>query len=367
MRIITMICWIVSAFVLVGVAVWFLTGTMFGIRSEKWDNEGWGLKMLSNINIGGWEILTGPYESAGTYTQEAAGIDSLKIDWISGEVTVKPYDGDDFKITEFAQRTLGANEKLRISVSGGMLTIKFIESGRVLRMPQKKLEVLVPRSLSENLNELNVDNTSGGVIVESITAETIRANSMSGGIQIDNTDSTVLDVDSTSGSLTLKSAYARDMKLNSMSGGVRVSGSTAKNLNCDTVSGRINVSGVFDSSKLSSMSGGITFDNASPESTLNANSTSGSLELSGSFIKVDAESMSGSVTIKSSIVPGFVAANTTSGRITVAIPDEGEISVYHSTVSGRFSSDIPIRVQGRGAQFELSSMSGSIKIIRNSD
>ena len=358
MRIITIVCWLITALVLVGLAVWFLTGTMFGIGSGRW-NSNW----YSGINIEGWELLSGPYNVVGEYSYGVAGVDSLNIDWIAGDVTVKPYDGNDFRITEFAQRELRENERLFVSMSGGTLTVKYIERSISVRMPQKKVEVLIPRTLSENLNRLDVDSVSGAIFIESISADTLNANSMSGSISTSSSTARSLDLNSTSGSLTVESVRADSMKLDSMSGSIHISGSTAKTLDCGTTSGSINVSGAFDSVKLNSMSGRLTLDNSAPASAVTADSTSGSLELSGSFDRASVDSMSGSVEIRSSIVPGSLKVDTVSGRITVAIPNEGTITVNHSSVSGSFSSDIPIVIQKSGANLTLSTMSGGTSII----
>jgi hypothetical protein len=45
------------------------------------------------------------------------------------------------------------------------------------------------------------------------------------------------------------------------------------------------------------------------------------------------------------------------------VPNRGEITVNHSSISGRFSSDIPVIMQSRNAQFNFSSVSGSTRIL----
>ena len=86
------------------------------------------------------------------------------------------------------------------------------------------------------------------------------------------------------------------------------------------------------------------------------------INASGAFERVKLNSLSGSISISSGSVPSSLKANTTSGSITIAIPDEGGVTVSHSSMSGRFSSDIPVVMQNRDAQFELSSLSGNVRI-----
>ena len=106
-------------------------------------------------------------------------------------------------------------------------------------------------------------------------------------------------------------------------------------------------------------------DNTASASTVDVESASGSLDMSGAFDTVKVETMSGDVLIDSKIVPGSLKAETVSGSITIKVPNEGSITVHHSSISGRFSSDIPVITQNSGAQFEISTVSGSCKIINN--
>ena len=358
MKIVTIACWTVTALVIIGLAAWFLTGTLFGIRTNRW-NTNWSF----GLNVGGWETLTGPFELVGAYSVGVDGLDSLNVDWIAGQVTVKPHDGNEIQIKEYAQRELNDNENLVFSTSGSMLTIRYHEPGVVGRVPQKRLEVLIPRPLCEAFGRLTVDSVSGGVAVSDINADVFETKSTSGSIEHSNITSRTFNIDSTSGSITLSSVNSGDMRINSLSGSIRVYDSDAKSLVCDSTSGSINISGDFNSSKIKSLSGRITLDNSASRSALNLESTSGSLEISGSFENVSTKSLSGSVSIRSTVVPASLNVDTTSGSITIAVPNEGEISVHHSSTSGKLSSDIPIIIQNRDARFELSSLSGSAKIL----
>lgn len=112
------------------------------------------------------------------------------------------------------------------------------------------------------------------------------------------------------------------------------------------------------------MSGDITFEGAAEGSKFDGKTTSGRLNTSGSFDSVKAESMSGNITIMSLLMPSKITAKATSGSITLTVPDgESEISVRYSTTSGRFSSDIPAMIQSKDARFDLSTMSGDIRIL----
>jgi DUF4097 and DUF4098 domain-containing protein YvlB len=317
MRIITVICWIIAALALAGLAFWFLTGTVFGIGR---------IGVFTGLSIGsGWDNVSGSFEVAGTYNVKTDNVDSVHIDWVSGEVVFKPYDGNEIKITEFAKRELRDDERLNYSVSGDTLTIKYIERDfSLLNMTTKKLEVLVPSALGGSLDRLTVDATSASVRVDGIKAAEVKIDAVSGSLHISNIASKTFKAETTSGSITLSSVDTEDMNLSSISGAFDLSDVKAKTIKCD--------------------------------------STSGSQDLSGSFDSADLESISGRVSITSAVVPASIKAHTTSGSINIRIPDEGPISVNHSSVSGRLTSDIPIITNGSSAQFHLSTVSGGVKI-----
>jgi len=362
MRIITIICWLVAAGALVGLAIWFLTGTVFGIRSDRIDGSGWSPRWSVGFNIGGWETLTGPYEVAGEYNVSTAGVSSVKVDWIAGNINVTPYDGADVKITEYAQRQLQDSEKLYISTSGNTLTIRFRERSFSGNMPQKKLDVLIPRSLCENMNDFLVDSASSGIYVEGVGAATFRIDSISGSVNVLNIRSGNFKANSSSGSITVASIRADDMKIESISGSVHVTASSAKTIDGDTTSGSVSIEGAYDDVKLNSISGRMTLDNSSPLAELKAETSSGSMDLSGAFDKVKTSSISGTTTVRSRIIPSALKIDTTSGSIHIYVPNEGTISVRHSSTSGRFSSDIPVTMQNSNAMFDISSISGSARI-----
>ena len=296
-KVITIVCWVITALALTGLVIWFLTGSLFGGWADRWQ---------FGFNTGGWEMLTGPYETDGTYNIDADGIDSIKVDWVAGDITLVPYDGNDIQINELAQRKLNDNEKLRISTSGGTLEIRFHENsiGRI-NMPQKQLEIFVPHGLGGNLDKLTVNSVSGSIDVKDVSA------------------------------------------------GV---------LSIETTSAKTYASGTFGNVKLTSVSGNISLNNTAHGSGVGVNTTSGSINISGAFDEVVAESVSGSVEVTSTLTPASFKAETVSGNITITLPGDASISIHHTSVSGRLTSEIPVTMEGRGAEFRISTVSGNSRI-----
>jgi len=293
MKIITFTCWIITAVVLVGVAAWVVVG----MRPFE---RGW-------VTFGGWsDVHTGPMEVVGTHNVPAGGVRSMHIEWTSGAVDVRPWDGNYIRITEHSPRELRAGENLQLDTSGDTVTIEFRARGTPMHnMPAKNLEVLVPRELGGNFDRFSIDSTSGRVVIDAIGA-------------------TTFTIDSISGRIEVSGASADEISLRSVSGRVEVSGAQAQRLTVTTTSGR--------------------------------------QELFGSFGQANLSSVSGRVEFTGTTVPADLTIGSTSGRVAVTVPDEGAISVHHSSVSGRFSSEIPVILHDGNPQFSLSTVSGRVGI-----
>jgi len=283
---------VITALVLSGLVTWLIFGPVF--------NSGEG-RFGFNFNFG-----VGSFDVAETHNVPIDNVTSLSIDWTAGRVTIVPHHGNDIQITEFSQRELRDGQQLRLSVSGGTVTVNYTES-RVLRnMPSKNLEVLVPYTLAGNFDDINITTVSGRIELTGLRAQTISARSTSGRVEVRDT-------------------HATELELRSVSGRVEVFSSSAD--------------------------------------TLSTNSTSGRLYMSGEFDTVTARSVSGRIEFISDNVPSSLSASTTSGRISVTVPSGEPVSIHHRTTTGRFTSAIPI-ITGGGAdaQFNLSSTSGRIEI-----
>ena len=355
-KIITIACWSITGLAITGLVLWLLYGSSFGLLRNG---------ALSIWPIGtSWETLTGPYEPVDAYNVPVAGIDAMKINWEAGAVTINPYDGEDIRITELAQRELSEDERLQFAISDGTLTIRYHSRDIVLRrMPQKRIEIHVPHSLSENLSNLTIDTVSGSINVDGINAGSQKVNAVSGSVMLKGSNADKLDVNTTSGSITIDSFEAREMKLRSVSGSLRISNGTSDDLDCGSTSGAINIGGSFQNASLRSISGRVVLDNSALVTTVKVSSTSGGTELSGSFDNVDLSSVSGALSVSSSIIPSSLRASTTSGRVMIAIPDEGAIAINHSSTSGKLSSEVPVMMQAKDAQFRISTVSSNVDIV----
>ena len=305
-KIATMVCWIITALVLVGLITWFVTRAIVGIGAGAGGMQVVRFFDFNFEGFGNFETLSGPFEEVGRQTVSPGTINRIDIDWVSGEVNVRPHDGADIIVTEFAQRELRENEQFRVRTSDNTLSIAYVD-GRLRNVRvTKRLEVLVPRQLSENLRELSIDSVSGAIIVEGITSER-------------------LEVDATSGLIDVRGAFLR--------------------------------------TDIDSISGSINFVNTAERSRADIDNVSGATNIEGAFEDIDISSISGGVTLTSRSMPLSIDISTVSGGVTINLPDTGEsVSVNHSSVSGRLTSDIPHTTVRGSAQIEISTVSGSTRI-----
>lgn len=315
-RLITIICWCLTAAILIGLVIWFLAGPLLGLNN--------GIRITGSFSGISIRPLTGPYDETVSYSVPADGVNSLYIDWTAGAVTVTPYAGSDIKFTEYAQRALEDREKLVFKVSGGTLAIDYIAPALNFDMITKKLEVFVPEALAGELEALTVDATSADVSISGFTVTDLHIDVTSGATTLENIRSGKVDIDSTSGAVVL-----RDM--------------TASELEADTVSGNIRLAGVTAARLITS-------------------TTSGTHDLDGTFKTINADSLSGDIRITGTTDPDRITCDTTSGVIVVTIPGNTDLSVDYSTVSGRFSSEISVRTGDGDAPYTFSTVSGNITL-----
>jgi DUF4097 and DUF4098 domain-containing protein YvlB len=315
-RIISIVCWLVTALILIGLVVWFLTGNLFGFRT--------GFKFnLPTFHIGSYESLTGPFDAVGTFEAASGDVDSLDVNWVAGSATVTPYDGDTVKVIEYAQRALSDNEKFICSVSGGTLEVKYCTPGWNMVNITKKLEVLVPKTLADQLDILDVDATSAEVTISDFSVSTLSVKEVSGEADISNISADTSEVGSVSGRIDIKNMTTGKLTMGTVSGEIRLEAVTAD--------------------------------------VLKSGTTSGGQDFGGTFKDIDAGSVSGEIRVTSSVDPDRMNVHTTSGDIIVAIPGSKDLTVSYSSVSGDFNSDIPVRTGGSGA-YTFNSVSGDINL-----
>lgn len=157
------------------------------------------------------------------YELEAVNINYYDISFLDNELKIK------YKKTKF----LGLNRK-----SSGNILIK------------------LPKSIK--YNNLNISSTSGDIIIRgNIISNTIKINSVSGDISLDEMSCDNMKVSTVSGDISSLSIEGKDVYVDTISGDMGCNMLNSDNLSISTVSGDINITHANANIKASSISGEI--------------------------------------------------------------------------------------------------------------
>jgi hypothetical protein len=194
-------------------------------------------------------------------------------------------------------------------------------------------------------------------------------------IRVKSIDSGFLKINRNVSSVDFEIETPRDcaVQARAVSANTAVAGLRA-DVRVENVSGDVRVDDVVGACTVSSVSGGV--EARSIEGGLKLNTTSGSVVVRESNLsEFNCHSVSGNLTIDTPLTPGHhYLAHTVSGDLRLLIPPETGATVQMQTVSGRVVSDVPAeimrsgrrnwqgRINGGGANVEMHSVSGDLKI-----
>lgn len=279
----------------------------------------------SDIVIGGknGKIFSGNYGGDSAYYYEGSNylvgnatveeaVDSLAIDWVSGEIELRYHDDDTIVIEEESKTDLSDREKLRYICEDGTLRIKYVESGVMInKILTKKLTVTLPKDI--DFKKVDINTVSSNLKFDTLKADSMNYNAVSGDISANTIE------------------VADDFVINTVSGEVSIEGSiSGKSLKVNTVSGgmdaRLNISDRFD------------YDTMSGEAKIELEK----------MCDIDIDSVSGnaniilpespSYTLKYDTVSGYISmGNEAKINNNVYTVGNGEKSIKVDTVSGNLT------------------------------
>ncbi len=198
------------------------------------------------VETGGFFTDLNKYDNENSYNIGSAELDSvvsrsireIDLDWASGSVTVKPYNGDQLILRE--SEGYSEAKRLRWKVKNGTLTIHECKSGLFIKESLKKtLELLIPEGLTA-LDKLECDSTSATLQIENLTVTELDFDTVSGNVTLKNCHVEKLDVDAASANLNAESCTLGEVSVDSASGSATLSGSICA-VDMGTVSGRLSV------------------------------------------------------------------------------------------------------------------------------
>ncbi len=266
--------------------------------------------------------------SDNSYSVAADRIKKIDILWISGSVSIQPYDGDAITFSESSARSIDDNNCLIYKAEGDKLEIRFCHSRRFAEIDFKSFDI----------NDLTVGLPSKELIIN------------------------VPEALCQSGELELFAA--------SVSSAASITGVTADEVKLDSVSGDIVLENVTarDEIQAVSVSADISVVSCSADE-LKADSVSGSISAAGCFNEVDADSTSGEVSISTENEPKSIDIDSVSGDVKLSVTKEAGFKVDVDTVSGQVITSPGMAQQGSvytcgdgPAEYEVQTVSGSISI-----
>ncbi len=262
------------------------------------------------------------YDNAAKYSVGGAEltdeIERVDISWVRGNVIVATHTENTVAFSEQANLEVDESLTMHYWLDGKTLHIKFAQSGKIGVIDLRKtLTVFLPQELM--LKYLTVNVISANVSVDGVTAQSAEFDSVSGEIDIANTQILqLLEIDTVSGELTA-----------SLKG-------TLDELEVDTVSGDIEITA----------------------------------EKIGT---VDLDSTSGRVKLNVISQPDEIDIDTVSGAVSLYLPSDSSFTLNFDTVSGSFDCDLPTTKRGDNyicggglAKYKIDTVSGSLKIKINS-
>ena len=236
-----------------------------------------------------------------------SGIENIKIDWKSGDVSLKPWEGNQIIVREKSVTSLNSRTKMRAKNEDGTLTVNFASKG-VWMLPilfKKDLEVLIPSSL--DIKNIDVTTASSPVNISAVSALSLKVKSSSGSITLNNmgvVGDTILKT--TSGNVVASLKAGVMFRAESSSGSVKAK-----------------IGGKVVAAETKSASGSVSLI-TNDIGRITASSSSGTVELDvmGKADFIDAHSVSGSVKLRlGEDTKGFLmTAKSLSGTVKCDFP-----------------------------------------------
>ena len=240
-----------------------------------------------NINLSNYIYNNEDQYSVGGATVNDT-VKNIEIDWISGDIDIKHYDGEGISISEQSKKEISENLTMRYCVEEDTLKIKFAASGKWnFNALSKRLTILIPKGME--LTDIEIDTVSSVVRATEIECRD-------------------LTVDTVSAAVILDKCAIEDIDIETVSGIVRADVTEINHISIETVSGKATVK-------------------AKAINMLHSETVSGGIEITGDSL-------------------GRAYLETISGDVTINIPDNGGYTVTFDSTSGEISSDMPVKKNG---------------------
>lgn len=254
--------------------------------------------------------------SVGATELSATEFTSVKVDWISGNMYLQPYNGNKVKIDETSHDEIEEKYELRWLVKDDTLYIRPCKSMNFWnladKIPAKDLFVYIPNDLAVIIDEVEIDNSSACMSISGITADEF-------------------DITSVSGDIWFEKCNANEMKIENVSGYINLTETNADIFDIENVSGNVEIMGIVTS--------------------------------------LNVDSVSGEVLVCTNQAPQSADVSTVSGDIKFQISEDDGFCIDFDSVSGKITSEFPLAINdgeqtyGNGSHdFDFETISGNAYI-----
>lgn len=180
--------------------------------------------------------------SVGETELASSDVNSIDIDWVSGEVKVVHSDVDKITITESAIcGDITSDFTMRYLLENGTLRIKFAKSGK-WRFGNLEKALTVSLPTATELDELDVDTASADFDADKLVCNNVGIDTASGDISIGGGRVNKLNLDVASGDIDVRLESADSVEADTASGDVNlVLQSAPTSVNVDTASGDVSI------------------------------------------------------------------------------------------------------------------------------
>lgn len=321
-----------------------------------------GIIIGTSFGRGGFGMLFGSLKGESFNVDESAdldlgGIDTINVHCVSGKIIVE--EGDPH--AALTGSVLSNNQKdsyLAVEKNGSTLTVKF-DSNVVF--PQTissnvTLSVTLPKDVLANLN---VTGASADAQITGLDLQDMRVDTASGRTNVSFCTGDTLHIGAASGRINVSDAQFSRIDAGSTSGTVSILDS-AGDVSATCTSGNVETENITGSVKAGSTSGTVRVTNVTGD--VDIKNTSGSayvLQEQKEIGDIHVGLISGTVEVKLNSDAAFdLDIESTSG---------GFSTDFDETVSGSMSKkvvgeDLSGKVNGGGAQVDLSTVSGGIRV-----
>ena len=286
-------------------AIWiliavFLCGVL--VHEFKGSDSGWHIFSLGSfINSSFSPVDTETIET--DYSEDS--VKSVKVDVVSASVRMSVGSGS--RVVVKITTNLPEERRPVAKLDGSTLTVKTpknVVNNFNFGQYKTSVEITVPSSFNTSSRatsrDIKMENVSGSIQIEKITAGSFEVDVVSGSIKLTDIDADSVDTDSVSGSTTIEGKF-RKFDVDSVSGSVHIKTSEMvdSKSSANTISGSVEIS--IPENK------GFTLDYSSVSGTTKNDFTgfksdrktkSGTNEYKNGGVKISAETISGSIHVE---------------------------------------------------------------------